>query len=245
LDCYVYCFCEVPGFQIQHTVGMEGSPVRQIEHDGIIAVTTDCSVNLARSAQNLVAHNQMINSLLRFTTPIPCRFGTILSRRDLEVYIESNRPALGSLLEKFTGCVEMGLRIAWNPKDASGQIGPDIEARPAEVVPASEGPGTRFLAEKLRQAASQESFERLAQGILDWADSRFGATVKDTAARLRHQAGMTADIAHLVERTRLEQYRESFRAAADERTDLRLSSSGAWAPYSFAVVDAGTSHFQG
>jgi hypothetical protein len=253
MSCYIYCFCERPAPEIQQDSGVDGSPIRAVDREGIVAVIADSCGSPARSVENVIAHNRVVNSLLQFTTPIPCRFGTILSNRELEEYIAANGPELRTLMVKFRGCVEMALRITWNPEEdsptdrrsppvppsdtAGSPIADEIELGSASVPLEPGGPGTRFLVEKLRQAASRDRANRRAHSILQWADSGFADLVRDRIARLRPETAMVADIAHLVERARLEQYRDLFRKMAAARADVCLSSSGAWAPYSFAVVD--------
>jgi hypothetical protein len=236
MDAYVYCFCAVPLSEIQRA-GVENSQVLGVEHNGITAVISDCSGGAAPSLEGVISHHRVVDSLLEVTTPIPCRFGTVLSRPGLEAYIEANRTALKHLLERVRGCIEMALRITWSSAAVTGDAENEINARSTRVLPQSGGPGARFLAEKFREAAHREIAARQAQTILDWADSRFTAVVKDRTVRLRPEAALVADIAHLIDRTRLGQYRELFCSAAAERSDLRLSISGPWAPYSFAIID--------
>ena len=239
MDSYVYCFCAISLAEIQRAGGIENSRVRLIEHNGIIAVTTDYSGCAAPSLDNVISHHRVVNSISKVTTPIPCRFGTVMSRSNLEAYIEANSPGLKVLLDRVRGCVEMALRITWSSESIASEFEDEINARSARILPQYRGPGTRFLADKLRQAAFREIVERRAQDIKNWVDDRFAALVKDTAGRLIPEAALIADIAHLVERAHVDQYRELFRSAARERTDLRFSSSGPWAPYSFAVVEKG------
>jgi hypothetical protein len=237
MPCYIYCFCAVPSPEMLPVVGIAGLQIQVIECDGISVVAADCSECPGPSAQNVVAHNRVVNAILRFTTPVPCRFGTVLSHRDLEHYIETNGPALKSLLERFQGCVEMSLRVTRNSEGVDVPFGADAQARSATMLPQSAGPGTRFLAEKIRESAQREIANQQAQAILNWADGLFGGAVRDRVARLRPDGVLMADVAHLVERGRLDHYRAVFASAASQRSDLGLSMSGPWAPYSFAAGD--------
>jgi len=245
MDCYVYCFCADPAPDIQGTSGIQGSRIQCIQCDGIVAITTESAGCPDPTARNIIAHNRVVNSILKVGTPVPCRFGTVLSCRDLEAYAQAHGSAVKSLLQKFQGCVEMTLRITRNGQDAgqdtaqnaASNLEDEIQARSTRLLPESRGPGTRFLEDKLRQAVREEIANRQAQAILDWAQRKFEAVAKDSVARLRPEASLVADIAHLVERARLANYHDSFRSAAKERADLRLSLSGPWAPYSFAAFD--------
>src|SRR5262245_27637608 len=74
MDCYVYCLCAHPAPEIQGTFGIQDSRIHCIEYDGLIAVTADSSGCPDPSVANLIAHNRVVNSVLRFTTPVPCKF---------------------------------------------------------------------------------------------------------------------------------------------------------------------------
>src|SRR5262249_53256755 len=118
MDCYVYCFCADPAPDIQGTSGIQGSRIQCIQCDGIVAITTESAGCPDPTARNIIAHNRVVNSILKVGTPVPCRFGTVLSCRDLEAYAQAHGSAVKSLLQKFQGCVEMTLRITRNGQDA-------------------------------------------------------------------------------------------------------------------------------
>ena len=101
--CNVYCFCSAPAPEVSHIIGIDDSRVRPIEYEGVIAIAGDCSRRPEMSIHNVVAHNRVVSSILEATTPIPCTFGTTLSRRDLEIYIETRREAVKALLRWFQG----------------------------------------------------------------------------------------------------------------------------------------------
>ncbi|HKF55041.1 MAG TPA: GvpL/GvpF family gas vesicle protein [Blastocatellia bacterium] len=234
--CHVYCFCSAPAPEVSHISGIEDSGVRAIQHEGVIAIAGDCSRPPEMSIHNVVAHNRVVSSILEATTPIPCRFGTTLSRRDLEIYIESRGEAVKALLRKFQGCVEMTLRIA-SIADASTGAPDGITHSPPDLSsPALRGPGTRFLEQKMRESSQQRLASQHAQALLAWTDSQFGALVRDRVARPNPERSLVARVAHLLERARLQRYQELIAVAQCDRPDLRLSVSGPWAPYSFAVL---------
>jgi len=217
--------------------GDEDSCIQFIDFKGIVAVAAESANRPEPSVSNVIAHNRVINSVLRSTTPVPCRFGTVLSQRDLDVYVETNRPALNRLLEKFRGCLEMALRITSSAQDRVNTLSDQVQPGLNSFVEESGGPGTQFLASRARRAVREKIADQRASEVLAWADSQFSPLVKDRVARLRPESALVADIAHLVSRRAIHDYRESFESARRQRADLRLSISGPWAPYSFAASD--------
>jgi hypothetical protein len=234
--CNVYCFCSAPAPDVGHISGIEDSGVRAIEYEGVIAIAGDCSRRPEMSIHNVVAHNRVVSSILEATTPIPCRFGTTLSRQDLEIYLESRGEAVKALLRKFQGCVEMTLGVASSSEASTGAPDGIIHSPPDLSSPTLRGPGTRFLEQKMRESNQQKLASQHAQGILAWTDSRFGALVRDRVARPNPERSLVTRVAHLLERARLQRYHELLAVAQSDRPDLRLSISGPWAPYSFAVL---------
>jgi hypothetical protein len=235
-DCYVYCFCSVPAPGVRGIIGIRDSQVNAVEHDGVIAITADCSRRPDPSVPNLIAHNRVVSSVLEATTPIPCRFGTVLNRSALETYVKASSDGLKALLGKVRGCIEMTLRVTAAADMAMSPF-EDVTPAASGLLPEPRGPGAQFLAEKMREANRLEIASRRAQALLDWVDSRFGALVKDSLARPNFETSVRTDVAHLVERPRLQEYHQLLGAAQTERPELRLSISGPWAPYSFAVFD--------
>src|SRR5262245_38063809 len=243
---YIYCFCEPPAPEIRRTVGIQDSEIHLIERSGIVVIAGDAAKCPDPSAENVVAHNRVVDSVLRVTTPIPCRFGTLLSPADLACYIDTNKPSVTKLLERLRGCVEMSLRLSHNDgarrEDGAGEAcsqgEQEIQGRSTRMM-STRGPGAQFLEQKLRRVVRQEIAERQVRATLDWVHSRFGQLPKDRVFRLRPEANPFAEIAHLIDRADLDHYNELARIATTGRGDLRLSTSGPWAPYSFTVIGDG------
>jgi len=236
-DCYVYCFCSAPAPDVGNVTGIGDSEVCAIEYKGIIAITAHCSRPPEPSIPNVVAHNRVVDSILKSTTPLPCRFGTTLSLQDLEIYVKTRGEAVKALLSRFEGCVEMTLRIALAAIASAGPFEDATRAVPDHLPLEPSGPGARFLEEKIRESNRQRRANRQAQAIQDWADGRFRALVRDSVRRPNPDTTLAAHIAHLVDRPRLRHYRGLLATAQSERPDLQLTISGPWAPYSFAILD--------
>jgi len=239
-NCYVYCFCSGPAPEDGSLVGIGDSKVRTIQYDGVVAIVSDCYRPPEPSIPNAVAHNRVVSSILEATTPLPCRFGTTLSQRDLEIYVASRSDDVKALLGRFQGCVEMTLRIAFSAEVPAGPFEDITRALPGDLLPEPRGPGARFLEEKMREANQQKLANQQAQAVLDWVDDRFTRLVRDSVTRRYAETTLPGHIAHLLDRGRLREYHELLTAAQSDRPDLQLTISGPWAPYSFAILDKST-----
>ncbi len=63
--------------------------------------------------ENALSHAAVVRSVLDRTTPLPFRFGTIVTEQQLRSYISSRKPALETKLALVRGCVEMSVKIIW------------------------------------------------------------------------------------------------------------------------------------
>jgi hypothetical protein len=134
------------------------------------------------------------------------------------------------MLGRVRGLVEMSVKIIDEPRSA-GDAAPGHE----EPVEAGEGTGlgARFLAAKQRELAESKMSEERAREIAAWLAEHLSGVVNDTFVRLRPTAGLAIKAAHLVERRRLDEYRERLRRGREERGELLFLTSGPWPPYSF------------
>jgi hypothetical protein len=177
---------------------------------------------------NALAHAAVVRSLLDETTPLPFRFGTVVSEQQLESYLNSHAGALHETLKLIRGCVEMSVKIIWDRE------WPD--ASPAEQA-THEKPGTAFLAEKRREILGSEVRAAEAKQVAAWLANRIGDAAKETRVNRNFTEKLLVAVSHLVERDRVAEYRHLIGQARAERPELHFLVSGPWAPYSFANID--------
>jgi len=242
MNFYVYCLSdEVTGEMIESVAGVRASP-RLIQYGGIAAVVSpfeDESVPVTR--ENVFAHERVIGHVLAHTTPLPCRFGTVVDAARLEGYVNSQRERLEAQLARVRGCVEMSVKVIWPVAGVKGDAtGRDtnVDAPVDESGAQSAGRGTAFLMEKRRQILGDETLKARAEGVTAWLDARLGETARETRVVVRPMEALVVAAAHLVERVRLEEYQERLGAARKERADLHFLTSGPWPPYSFSQTNS-------
>src|SRR6185369_831763 len=63
--------------------------------------------------ENALAHAAVVRSILDQTTPLPFRFGTLVTEQQLNNYVSARKPALEKNLSHVRGCVEMSVKIIW------------------------------------------------------------------------------------------------------------------------------------
>jgi hypothetical protein len=231
---YVYCLSDdVLAGAIEGCAGVAGARLRLRSCGAITAIVSETGCeHVAVTRENALAHDRVIRSLLGETTPLPFRFGTVVTPDELEGYVEARKAEIESLLDRVRGAVEMGVKIIWDKEIARRTI----EESGDDCVPG--GPGAAFLFAKRRELEAGEALKSRAEGIAGWMQNQLNSVVRDTIVSVRPSGALVIDAAHLVERARIGEYRERLKRIRQERSDLRFLTSGAWPPYSFARIRA-------
>ncbi|HVI71017.1 MAG TPA: GvpL/GvpF family gas vesicle protein, partial [Pyrinomonadaceae bacterium] len=177
--------------------------------------------------ENALAHAAVVRSILDRTTPLPFRFGTLVTEQQLVNYLSARKPALEIKLAEVRGCVEMSVKIIREPTAQ--------ESAPDENV--DQGTGTSFLAQKRREILGGEQSAAEAATVSTWLHDKVGGLIRTEHVTLRPTEKLILAAAHLVERAKVKKYRENMAEACQSRPDLHFLLSGPWPPYSFANIE--------
>ena len=216
---YVYCLTEGVDALPQKLTGIGGAEVRLLQTENLSLLVSDFSGDVVPIySENALVHAAVVRSVLDQTTPLPFRFGTLVTEEQLRNYVTARREALLANLARVRGCVEMSVKIILELKDQ----------QPGQT--AVEKPGTAFLLEKRREILGSEE-------IASWLSERLGDSVRGTRINTIVADKLLLSAAHLVERESVAQYRQLLKQARAERPELKILTSGPWPPYSFANID--------
>jgi hypothetical protein len=252
MSLYVYCLSDaLEGEAVEGLKGVGGARVRLITLGRLAAVVSEFEdESVAVASENLRAHNAVNARVLARVTPLPFRFGTLASEARLGEYVATNEGALVVALERVRGCVEMGVKIKWGAEKAKGRRqkakegseeadGEDVlmeTAHGAEVEAARVGSGTAFLLAKRREILGDDVERRRAEEVANWLAGGVSGLVRESSVRVNSSDALVVRAAHLVERARVEEYRERVRELGGERDELHFLTSGPWPPYSFGEL---------
>jgi Gas vesicle synthesis protein GvpL/GvpF len=234
---YAYCLSdEVAARTVESEIGLAGAKPRLIWCKEIAAVVSEFDDEKAAvTRENVLAHERIVRRVLVETTPLPFRFGTIVSEARLQSYLNSQHASLRAQLARVRGCVEMSVKVIWKP-EAIRHEDENLDAQVEIVGEAGQttrGSGTAFLAAKRREILGDETLKARAEELSAWLASCLGDAVRESVVSLQPSESLVLSAAHLVERARLDEYREALRQARRERSELHFLTSGAWPPYSF------------
>jgi hypothetical protein len=222
---YAYCLVEDLDAFDAATRGISGAAVRSLQIDELAVLVSDFNNDtVAVTRENALDHAAVVRSVLDRTTPLPFRFGTLVSEQQLRSYISARKPALQTRFAHVRGCVEMSVKII-------REVSNDKAAPQGEVTS-----GTSFLEEKRRALLGSEHKATEATEISAWLHDEIDGLIRDEQVTVRASEKLVLAAAHLVERDKIRQSKEKLAAARKNRPELHFLFSGPWPPYSFANI---------
>ena len=223
---YAYCLVEDLDAFDPTTRGISGAAVRSLQIDDLAVLVSDFNADtVAVTKENALDHAAVVRSVLDRTTPLPFRFGTLVTEEQLRSYISARKPALQTRFEHVRGCVEMSVKII-------REISTDNETPRDDITS-----GTSFLEEKRLALLGSEQRATEATEISAWLHEQVNGLIRDEQATVRPSEKLVLAAAHLVERDKIPQYKERLAAARKNRPELHFLFSGPWPPYSFANIE--------
>jgi Gas vesicle synthesis protein GvpL/GvpF len=228
---YAYCLSDdIDGLE-GPARGISGAPVRLLKTEGFSVLVSDLDADVVQvTRENALAHAAVVRSILDRTTPLPFRFGTLVTKQQLVNYLSARKPALETKLAHVRGCVEMSVKIIREPAGEES-----AESSPDENV--NQGAGTSFLAQKRREILGGEQSAAEASTISTWLHDKVSGLLRDEQVTLPPAGKLVLAAAHLVKRAKVKKYRENIAEACKSRPDLHFLLSGPWPPYSFANIE--------
>ena len=228
---YAYCLAEGVERLESPVPGISGAPVRVLKVENLSVLVSELDADsVPVTRENALAHAAAVRSVFDYTTPLPFRFGTVVTEQQLQSYISARRPALESKLASVRGCVEMNVKIIW-------QAVAEKQPEPGDTNQDGAGAGTSFLAEKRRQIMGDEHRAAEATKISTSVHDALSSFIREELVTLRPAERLVLSAAHLIERSKITQYRDRVAEMRHKKPELHFLVSGPWPPYSFANIE--------
>ena len=223
---YAYCLCADLDTLDNSVSGVSGAAVRVLKIGDISVVVSDCEA-VSVTQENMLAHAAVVRNVLPRTTPLPFRFGTLATEQQLQSFITTNKVTIANKLARLRGCVEMDLKTTWQ-SSSSVPLEPDPEA----------GPGTAFLKQKRRELLGDEQATAKRSELSGLLRTELDTLIKEEKIGdfPSGKPGLSK-VFHLVESSKIKEYREKVQKLREKRPELQLEVSGPWPPYSFANIE--------
>jgi len=225
---YVYCIASTPVELDPSLIGVGGGAAEQLIVDGLSVVASKFDTDrVSVSRENILRHEAIVRNVLAMTTPLPFRFGTLVTEAGLRSYVTSRKAALQDRLEVVKDSVEMSIKVIWQSTD-------DDES-PATTEDL--GVGAAFLVAKRQELFGDERLVKRSQEIADWLSGRIKSLVKKENVSVHPKQKLVLAGAYLIQQAIQAQFRTRVEELAVERPELHFLTSGPWPPYTFANID--------
>lgn len=219
-------------------IGGEGTPVRIIVLDDLVAVVSDVpGLQIDVSRENLLNHQRVLDEVLRRSDVLPFTFGTVASCEDevREVLLREGYDALREQLEYVRGCIELEVKAFWEQEQLFAEI-------------AQENEEVRSLRDTIAQMRDEDaSLEKITLGQLteaemelksEWEADGMLDVLEPISVEVLVSPNLTEvmlfNAAFLVERAREEEFDAAVNAlAAAHAGRLVFNYVGPLPPYSF------------
>jgi hypothetical protein len=221
-------------------IGGGGELVYTVNYQDIAAVVSNTSVYIFDpTRENALAHEHVIETVMKNHTIIPMSFGTVFrTDNDIREVLKSIYPSLKDVLHQMAGKLEFGLKVNWD----RDQIIEDIKQEDEEI--------RQFHQEIIRKHLQSTYLARMQLGrMIDKALAEQSITyVREIYEALRSVCVASRDnqpigdkmimnAAFLVERDREAEFDSAVNKIARKYGQrLKFKYTGPWPPYNFVNI---------
>ena len=221
-------------------IGGSGEMVYVVTHGDIAAVVSRTPVFIFDpTRENALAHEHVIETVMKTHTFIPMSFGTVFrTDDDIREVLRSIYPSVKDVLKQMAGKVEFGLKVTWD----RDHIVEELQREHDEIH--------RFHQEITRKHLQSTYFARMQLGrMIDKAlEERSAEYVREiyetlraicVASRDNKPIGdkMIMNAAFLLEREREAEFDDAVNRVAKNFGDrLNFKYTGPWPPYNFVNI---------
>jgi hypothetical protein len=239
---YVYCIIEAsePRSFGPMGIGGRGDEVYTVQHKGLAAVVSNTPIVVYDpTRENVFAHEQVNEAVMREFTVLPMAFGALFrTEDDIIELMRGTYDALRDVLAKMEGKVEFGLKVNWDRDRVIAELEEENEEiRHLKEQRTSRTTGSTYFA--------RMQLGRLVETALtDQADAYIRevySVLRDTsvASRANKPIGdkMIMNAAFLIEREREAEFDQKVKEiAAKYDNKLTFRYTGPWPPYNFVHI---------
>ncbi|MGH9523863.1 MAG: GvpL/GvpF family gas vesicle protein [Terriglobales bacterium] len=239
---YVYGIIESRDTVTFGKMGIGGAHemVYTVQHKDIAAVLSKTDVYIFDpTRENALAHEHVIETVMKTNTIIPMSFGTVFrTDDDIREVLRSIYPSLKDVLKQMSGKVEFGLKVNWDRDTMMEELKrEDDEVRHFhQEITRKHLQSTYFARMQLGRMIEKALAERCATYVREIYEELRGCCV---ASRDNKPIGdkMIMNAAFLIEKDKEAQFDEAVNRIARKYGDrLNFKYTGPWPPYNFVNI---------
>ena len=239
---YVYGIVEAKASTTFGQIGIGGQQdmVYTINYQDIAAVVSKISVDIFDpTRENALAHENVIETVMKNYTIMPMSFGTVFrTDDDIREVLKGIYPSLKDVLEQIADKLEFGLKVNWERDQIVEELTrSDEEIRQVRQEIIRKHQQSTYLARmQLGRMIEKALADRSSQYIREIYEALRSVCV---ASRENKPIGdkMIMNAAFLVERHREAEFDQIVNKTARKYgTRLKFKSTGPWPPYNFVNI---------
>jgi hypothetical protein len=221
-------------------IGGAGEMVYTMHHGDIAAIVSKTAVFIFDpTRENALAHEHVIETVMKSHTIIPMSFGTVFrTDDDIREVLKSIYPSLKDVLKQMEGKLEFGLKVTWDRDRVIEELKNEDEEirRFQQEITRKHLQSTYFARMQLGRMIDKSLGERAAQYVREIYDALRSVCV---ASRDNKPIGdkMIMNAAFLIQR----EHEGDFDAAVNKIARrygerLNFKYTGPWPPYNFVNI---------
>jgi hypothetical protein len=221
-------------------IGGAGEIVYTVNHGDVAAVVSKTSVFIFDpTRENALAHEHVIETVMKTNTIIPMSFGTVFrTDDDIKEVLKSIYPSLKDVLKQMGGKLEFGLKVTWDRERVIEELKRDHEEihRFHMELTRKHLQSTYFARMQLGRMIDKALAERAADYVREIYDALRSICV---ASRDNKPIGdkMIMNAAFLLQREREADFDAAVNKIAQKFSDrLNFKYTGPWPPYNFVNI---------
>ena len=221
-------------------IGGSGEPVYTVNHKDIAAVVSKTDVFIFDpTRENALAHEHVIETVMKSHTIIPMSFGTVFrTDDDIREVLKSIYASLKDVLKQMAGKVEFGLKVNWDRDQVVEELKRDDEELRHfhQEITRKHLQSTYFARMQLGRMVEKALAERASQYVREIYEELRSCCV---ASRDNKPIGdkMIMNAAFLIQREREAEFDEAVNRIARKYGDrLNFKYTGPWPPYNFVNI---------
>ena len=235
---YVYGITDSAGLLAGPVVagrdGLNGQPLESCALETIAAVYSRHVTNapIPATPENAWRHERVVEWLMRERSVLPARFGTTFhDEAKLRAALGPHERELSAGLRRLAGCVELGVRVLWEP--APSVASPTAPASVSESVKPPPESGRAYMMARLAEERRRRDELERAERIINELHGPLAQLAVDSTRRVLTTPQTLLVAAYLVPRDRTEPFRRRVEELGAAHPALRVVCTGPWPPYHF------------
>lgn len=211
--------------------GLHDLPLRCVIQGDLAGVVSDWpGKTVSRSSDSVdpvlvVRHEQLIEQIMADVAVLPMRFGTILGGDErVQAVLAERQATLKADLAHVTGCVELGMRVLWNPPSPVTPV-----PEPAPVAT----PGAQYMARRAAEEQAQRAGQAQGQALAAELHGALRDHAIDSRLTVLQTERLLVSAAYLVRHEQTAAFLGAVERLRTAYAQLAFLCSGPWPPYHF------------